>query len=640
MNDLSNDDIFAENGLLAEKLSGYVVREPQRILSQAISDSLNKKNILVAEAATGTGKTFAYLVPVLVSDKKVIISTGTKHLQDQLFKGDLPRVLNALSLVKTTAYLKGRANYICHHRLELSLEQGLFFSPDTMKQLQLIKSILPRLKEGDKGEIKEIGEDSEAWNYATSTVDNCLGSDCNFFDKCFIQRARKKAQKASVLVINHHLFFADTLLKDEGFAEILPAVDTIVFDEAHQLPEVASHFFGKSLSTRQLAVLCDDIAIHQTALPNDMPALTDAVVQTQRGLEALKSILPKSGRFSFIALNQQTGFQQKLTILTEALAELKKQLEIVLERSKELMQCFERVYDFCSILSSFSEPLVAKNNALWVACFKRSAIFHCTSLDIASSFSQIVNADKKSYIFTSATLAVGRELNHFINRLGLPKTKSLVVDSSYDYQKQAMLYFPRGLTDPNAVGFIERLLIKSLPLIECLKGRTLFLFTSYKALYEARDWFLSQTSFDLLVQGEKEKSYLLAEFRANSHNRVLLATSSFWEGVDIKGQALSLLIIDKLPFESPSDPLLNARLKAIRDKGGDPFYDYQLPQAIITLKQGVGRLIRDSEDKGIILIADPRVYTREYSHLILKSLPQMKKTRCLESVLKFADTLN
>lgn len=628
------DHSFASEGPLSKVIDGYALRKEQLALAQAVAHAIRHRTMLVAEAATGTGKTFAYLVPALLSGKRTLISTGTKHLQDQLFFSDLPKLTRAFALFKEVAYLKGRANYICLYRLRRHMEEGHFFSRELASDISRIYGQQGALTRGDINEIKGVDENAKVWPYVTSTVDNCLGSECDFFKDCYIQKARNQAAKADVLVINHHLFFADSLLKEEGFTDILPNSEIVVFDEAHQLPETATHFFGERLSSRQLRLLCEDIEVEITEQGLDK-SLAEILEQLRSSSLSFAELLPEHGSYAWYELSLIPEVKAGFLTLHQSLLKLKEALIGQANASKELANCYQRAHNLSLLLKAFAENS-EQEKVRWVHCLNRGFQLLSSVLSVSEPFQALLVSSQTTYIFTSATLAVGGSLTHFKNRLGLDGASELVIGSPYHYQEQALIYMPRFLPEVTDDNYIQAFLASTIPVVKLLAGRSLLLFTSYRAMHQAYAYISDQTKLHILMQGDKSKSQLLNEFKANANNTVLLATSSFWEGVDIKGSNLSLVAIDKLPFESPYEPVIKAKLELIKKQGGQPFHDYQLPNAVIAFKQGIGRLIRDSHDKGILVLGDARLYGRTYGAQFLKSVPNIPKTRSYEFVVEFA----
>ena len=631
-------ELLGADGPFAQSVTGFAPRIQQQKMATQVANVLEEGGVLIAEAGTGTGKTFAYLVPAILSGQKVIISTGTRNLQDQLFHKDLPLVRKALAAPVRTALLKGRANYLCRHRLDLARAGGVVKNRNLINQLLRIQDWSGRTRSGDISEVTDVPEDSSVWPRVTSTAENCLGQNCPQLNECFVLKARRQAMEADILVINHHLFCADMVIKDEGFGEILPGADAFIIDEAHHLLEVASQFFGQSISTYQLTDLAHDISIEQQRDAADFVVLTEhaegLLVATEKFRQAIGTT-PRRASWSSVALLERVrlalqGLEAQLVQLSEALAE-------AAVRGKGLEQCRVRCELLQTRLQAFSEE--QKNEFIyWFESRSRSVSLQQTPLDVSAAFNGRMSQYRSAWIFTSATLAIGEDFSHFSSRLGLQDASTLYLASPFDYARNALLYHPKGLPDPTDPSYNLAMLETALPVLQASRGRAFLLFTSYQALREAADYLAGRIDYPLLVQGSLPKTVLLERFRqlgAASSGAVLLGTSSFWEGVDVRGAALSCVVIAKLPFAAPGDPVMQARLDALRRRGGNPFMDYQLPQAVIALKQGVGRLIRDVSDRGVLMLSDPRLLSKAYGRIFLDSLPPMARTRSLEKVQRF-----
>jgi ATP-dependent DNA helicase DinG len=605
-------------------------------MAAAIHDAIEGTATLVAEAGTGTGKTFAYLVPALLAGGKVIISTGTKTLQDQLYDRDLPAVREALGSGASAALLKGRANYVCLYRLGRAANQGLAAREDAL-QLRKIERFAAVTTSGDRADLADVPEDSPVWAHATSTRENCLGQECPDYRDCFVMRARKNALCADVVVVNHHLFFADLVLRDEGIAELLPACNTLIFDEAHQLPETARMFFGENVSSGQLIELARDSRLELRAAGGASPELEALANRLEKAARDLRLALGEPGtRLAWGQAMRLPGFATAVEKLNRALTELEKPLGEQAERSEGLDSCARRANLALGILSRLSTS-ESPDQVRWVEVYGQAAQLHITPLSSADLFRRQMNDHPRAWIFTSATLAVGEDFSHFTRELGLPEAQTRRWASPFDFAQQALLYVPKGLPpDPNDAAFTEAVIEAALPVLHASRGRAFLLFTTLRALRRAHDLLRGRIEFPLLVQGTGSRSELLARFRALG-NAVLLGSQSFWEGVDVRGDALSLVVIDKLPFAPPDDPVLAARIEGLRAKGGNPFTELQLPQAVLQLKQGAGRLIRDETDRGVLMLCDPRLVWRPYGRRIMQSLPPMKLTRDLAEVEAFFD---
>jgi ATP-dependent DNA helicase DinG len=603
-------------------------------MAQAIHDAITHNGVLVAEAGTGTGKTFAYLAPALLAGGKVIVSTGTKTLQDQLFDRDLPAVRAALASGASMALLKGRSNYVCLYRLRRAAESGLPFKEEAT-QLRRIERFSAVTTTGDRADLADVPEDSPVWMHATSTRDNCLGQGCPDYADCFVMRARRNALAAEVVVINHHLFFADVVLRDEGVAELLPACNTLIFDEAHQLPETARLFFGQTVSSAQIVELARDARLELRAAGGASPELDALASRVEKSARDLRLAFGEGqSRMAWSQALQLPEFPQALQRLKQALGELQRPLAEQAERSEGLASCARRASEAVSFLSNLDKADVARA-VRWVEVFNQAVQLNVTPLSPAELFRRQMDDHPRAWIFTSATLAVGEDFAHFTRELGVPQAETRRWASPFDFPRQALLYLPKGLPpDPNDAAFTEAVVEKALPVLRASGGRAFMLFTTLRALRRAHELLRDRIAFPLLVQGTGSRSEILARFRELG-NAVLLGAASFWEGVDVRGEALSVVVIDKLPFAPPDDPVLAARIEAVRAEGGNPFTELQLPQAVLQLKQGAGRLIRDESDRGVLMLCDPRLLSRPYGRRILASLPPMTRTRNLEDVEVF-----
>jgi ATP-dependent DNA helicase DinG len=631
--------VFSATGALAQVVPGFRARPFQLEMAEAIQKVINNQQVIVAEAGTGTGKTFAYLVPALLSGGKVIISTGTKTLQDQLFGRDLPTVRDALKVPVTVALLKGRANYVCHHHLERAKNDGRLPTRDDVMHLARIESFARITGTGDRADLAEVPENAGVWPLVTSTRDNCLGSQCAHYDKCFVMKARRQALEADVVVVNHHLFFADVMLRDEGVAELLPACNTVIFDEAHQLPETASLFFGQSVSTTQLVDLARDARIEGAVSAKDFAELPVAANAMEKAARDLRLAFEDGGaRLPAAALRGRKTVTEALATATEKLTGLAEMLHAQAARSEGLQQCFERADALRAQLAGWREDSDA-SLVRWVEVFHQSVQFNATPLSIAEIFRRQVEDQARAWVFTSATLSVNGDFSHYVNELGIEAAQTASWASPFDFEKQALLYVPQDLPDPNTPDYTAAVVAAALPAVEASRGRAFLLFTSLRALREAHGLLLEAFAkrgwdYPLLAQGEGSRSELLARFRTLG-NAVLVGSQSFWEGVDVRGEALSLVMIDKLPFAPPDDPVLAARIEKINAEGRNAFMEYQLPRAVISLKQGAGRLIRDETDRGVLMICDPRLIAKSYGKRIWRSLPPMTRTREIADVVAF-----
>ncbi|WP_425600304.1 ATP-dependent DNA helicase [Luteimonas deserti] len=682
-------DALVDGGLLAARISAFRPRAAQQQLAMAVAEALDRRGTLLAEAGTGTGKTFAYLVPALLSGLKTIVSTGTRALQDQLYHRDLPRVRDALGSGLRTALLKGRANYLCLYRLEQA--RGAphhavreLATPALAAQFQRIVAWAGRTRMGDIAELDGLPEDTPLLPLVTSTVDNCLGNECPFWSECFLVQARQRAQAADVVVVNHHLLLADLALKQEGFGEILPGAQAFIVDEAHQLPELAAQFFGDGLSARPLVELARDALAECRDVPGALPVLqlpATALDAATRGLRAAMDGLPARGT-RYRAL-YEPAVEDALHVLDEALLHLRDALVALRGASPGFDSCHARANLCLARLrrwndgttagamfadvdaepahpehlgsmatggagpaSPAAEAAVAAAEAratgegdsvLWYELTPRGFRLQRTPLDVSGPLRAQREASHAAWVFTSATLTVDGAFDHVATRLGLEAPTTLHAPSPFDWPHQALCYLPPGLPPP-ASGEYTRAVIEALrPVLDASGGRAFVLFASHRALRESAARLRATPGgcpWPLFVQGEAPRHVLLQQFR-ESGNGVLLGAASFREGVDVAGEALSVVVIDKLPFAAPDDPVFEARLDAIRRSGGNPFRDEQLPQAVIALKQGVGRLIRTENDRGVLVLCDPRLLGKGYGAVFLDSLPPLPRTREVADVAAF-----
>ncbi len=603
-------------------------------MAEAIARAVEESRNLIAEAGTGTGKTFAYLVPAILSAKKVIISTGTKNLQDQLFNKDLPVIRKAIKKPFVAALLKGRSNYLCTYRLKNAFESTLGFNKEDAAALAKIRSWAQRTKIGDVSEMSEVAEADPIWYQATSSAENCLGQECPDYAECFLVKARKKAQEAEILVVNHHLLCADWSIRDSGFGELLPDADVVIIDEAHQLADTASNFLGINIGGRQLNDLASDALVEYFKDATDIPALRTACEDLDHEVKDLRlafGIELRRGEWHEIENNPKIA--AGLTAVKEQLQRLNDQLELASVKTKGLESCFKRAEELLQQL----KIIIDDDSGKWIRWYevhKKTFTLSRTPLDIAAEFSSFMQRHQAVWIFTSATLSVAHKFDHFSNNLGLIDAASASWGSPFDYANQSLFYHPKGLPQPNDPEFIPLIMNFALPVLQASKGRAFFLFTSHRALKQAETLLKDKLDYPLLVQGSRPKGLLLEQFKV-AGNAVLLGTSSFWEGVDVRGEALSCVIIDKLPFSSPGDPVLKARLNAMERQGRNPFFEHQLPAAVIALRQGIGRLIRDVKDRGVLMVCDPRLLKRSYGQIFLDSVPPMKRTRDIEDVRAF-----
>ncbi len=623
-------EFFGEKSPLKELLPGFQPRAGQAWMAEAVAEAIANSDKLVVEAGTGTGKTFAYLLPALLSGRKTIISTGTKALQDQLYHRDLPLIGKAVGRPVTTALLKGRANYLCLHRLDQVTEAATALADD----LNEVREWRYRTESGDRAELIDVAENSPVWPLVTSTAENCLGQKCPEYSKCHVVKARRAAQEADLVVVNHHLLLADLAMKEEGFVEFLPGAEAIIIDEAHQMPDLAVQFFGVSLGSRELERLVDEA--RAVMLPLSQPDLNRRIDKLQTAVRDLRASAPrKEGRHELSEVMAE--IREPLDNLAHAIHDVQVAVVELGGTTVDLEKIHEQLAGVAERLAVLSSD-DAWDGLRWLEINPRSLRLNLTPLDV---FNGIIDNGFQAWIFTSATLAVGEDFSHFGSRMGLAGVTGLTFPSPYSLQQNGLVYLPPDMPQPSDPGHTDAMLEAVTPLLDITTGGMFCLFTSHRALNNAKKWFKSHRSSlggrHLLAQGDAPRDDLLRRFRKHG-DAVLLGTGSFWEGVDVRGQALSVVAIDKLPFASPADPLMMARLEFIRRQGGNGFMDHQLPLAALSLKQGAGRLLRDERDFGVIVLCDPRVSTKRYGKMFLQCLEPMSSTSALNEVSSFLAT--
>lgn len=653
------EQVLGADGLLAQQLEDFAPRQQQIDMARAVSEAIEGATQLVVEAGTGVGKTFAYLVPALLAGKKTLISTGTRNLQDQLYSRDLPALRELIGRDLSIALLKGRANYVCPYRLaraeaSQATAAGSSYNQKDWRVIRQIKDFAQSRNDGDLDYFPQVEIHPAVRAQVTSTADNCLGQECPDVDDCPLIKARRRAQQADLVVINHHLFFADLAVRESGFGEVVPFAEVLLFDEAHLIPDVATQFFGEQVSSNQLINLSRDL---QAENPGDIDDLEPRLrrVETATG-ELTRELGQVNSRDDWAALIRKPALKDALAELIDALTSLLECLAPHQQRSKELDNCGNRAERMIATLRAMQ--LTPHNSAdesespepnpddeentrpndggtvQWLEQRGRGFVLHNDPIEIAPRMEQAYEAHPRSWIFTSATLAAGDTFDLFTRRMGLLDSETLLLDTPFDYASQALLYLPPDLPEPNDERHTEAVVAAALPVLRASRGRAFLLFTSYAALHRAKDLLSGETDFSLLIQGDLPKAKLLEKFQ-QLPNAVLLATASFWQGVDVRGEALSCVIIDKLPFASPFEPLIKARIDSLRRAGGNPFRDLQMPSAIITLKQGAGRLIRDHGDRGLLMICDPRLRSRSYGKTFVAALPPMRTTEKVATATAF-----
>ncbi|MFZ6765477.1 ATP-dependent DNA helicase [Undibacterium sp. Di26W] len=642
IHDAEVEHIFGLTGPLSASVNAYRPRQAQTEMAKAIADAIAGQKTLIAEAGTGTGKTYAYLIPALLWGGKVVVSTGTKNLQDQLYLRDIPTIRKVLKAPVSVALLKGRANYLCHYHLERTIQNGRLSSREDVGYLRDISRFIKTTNTGDKAELARVPENASVWSLVTSTKDTCMGSECQYYQDCFVMKARKEAQQADVVVVNHHLFFADVALKDTGIAELLPSANTVIFDEAHQLPETATLFFGETVSTSQVLELCRDVLAEGLSHARDGAEWAKLVAPVERAARDLRLAFPQDVvRYSIDQIAPSSPFFEALETLKTCMQDMIAVLEKQAERAETLEQCRVRSILLAEQYEKWNAADDGKSGdyVLWVEAFSTSLQLHRTPLSIAPIFNKQREGVPRAWIFTSATMAVKNDFSHYVSQMGLWDEPARTWASPFNYQEQGYLYVPNGMPQPNSYEYMDAVIDAALPVIEAAGGRTFLLCTTLKAVKHSaerlREEFQKRgLDFPLFVHGDAGRTELLDRFRA-AGNGVLIGSQSFWEGVDVRGEALSLVIIDKLPFSPPDDPVLSARIAAMEKKGLNGFVHHQLPEAIINLKQGAGRLIRDEGDRGVLMICDPRLISKPYGKRVWQSLPSFARTRELSDVLAF-----
>ncbi len=619
-------------------------------MAERVAQAIAERGVLVVEAGTGTGKTYAYLVPALMSGAKVILSTGTKTLQDQLYGRDLPTVRGALGVPVSIALLKGRANYLCHYHLERSLQEGRLGSREEASHLQAIARWARVTSTGDKAQCSEVPEESGAWALATSTRDNCLGQDCPNAKECFVTAARREAMEADVVVVNHHLFFADLMLRDEGVAELLPACNAVVFDEAHQLAETATLFFGESVSTSQMLELARDTRAEALVGAKDFKPLPECAERLVKAARDLRLVFREENiRLSALQIDERAAFAPALSSVIDVLKELAGLLETQAGRSEGLEKCWQRALDLVARVERWQTGERATGagegaeRVRWAEVYTQALALNATPLSVADVFRRQMEDSPRAWIFTSATLSVGNDFTHYCAELGLHDAQTAQWGSPFAYEQQALLYAPENMPEPSAPTYAEAVAKAAWPLIKACRGGVFLLCTSLRAMKRIHELIEDRLSAwdperPLLLQGDATRSELLERHR-RAGNAVLVASQSFWEGVDVRGDALQLVIIDKLPFAPPDDPVLSARIEHLKRQGRNAFAEYQLPRAVISMKQGAGRLIRDERDHGVLMVCDPRLVDKPYGKVIWRSLPPMRRTRSETVAVQFLESL-
>ena len=627
------EHVFAVGGPLSQLLPGYAPRADQQAMARAVEHAVSRRGVLICEAGTGTGKTLAYLVPAVAGGGRVVVSTGTRHLQERLLERDLPIACRALGRTPRIALLKGRSNYLCRWRYEQVLTAGRLVSRQLTARVTRLSGWAVRTENGDLAEVTDLAENDPVRRSITSTADNCLGSKCPMHDGCHVVEARRRAAEADVVVVNHHLLFADMALKEHGFGDLLPLADTLIIDEAHQIPDVATRFFGVEVTSGQLAGLARDAAAAMRTDAPDTPDLDLLATELDIAVREATDAFPgAAGRFEWSAMPPDA--RDRIASVERRLGGLAEALDTVSVRGTSIAAVSERSRELAARLSRIGGEPPEPGFARWAEGRLRGFGLHLAPLDTGPILAERVVEADRAWILTSATLSVAGSLEHFAARVGMADASLHVFDGSFDYREQTLCYLPAGMPEPFRPGYDEAVADVAVAVLAASRGRAFLLFTSHRALRAVREALDGRVPWPLFTQGEHPRSELLARF-VEAPSSVLLGTQSFWEGVDIRGDALSLVLIDKLPFAPPHDPLLVARAAAVRHDGGDPFTSIQLPAAVIGLKQGVGRLIRDPNDSGVVVVCDPRISSRGYGRIFLDSLPPMPITTDIGDVRTF-----
>ena len=637
------EKIFSPSGLLAQMLKPYEYRPQQERMAGAVSQAFRQERFLIVEAGTGTGKTLAYLVPAALNGKRVVISTGTKTLQEQLFFRDIPFIREKLGYPFKASFMKGRGNYLCRRRFKLFSRQPMLRALEEVDHFQNLKKWAGRTKTGDRAELEDLPEDLGLWKDINALSETCLGQGCEFFEHCFITRMRQEAAGSDLIIVNHHLLFADLAVRQRGYGEVLPRYEAVILDEAHQLEEVATQYFGTVVSNYRFEELARDIRREMTAAKRKDEPLSktsEGILNSQEQFFGFFRTKDTRYRLKEKELQEKglpsaAKLMERLALLNAHIGGMKEPSEgfrALSRRAEELQQQLQEVL-------GGSDP----KRVYWCEVRGKGVFLHASPIDVSSELKEQLYDRVKVAIFTSATISTQGTFRFFKERMGLEGsmadgTEELILDSPFQMDRQALLYLPEGIPDPNQANFGVRAAAEIEKILKHTRGRAFLLFTSIKNMEEAYGLLKERLPYTCFLQGERPKSVLIQAFKKDIHS-VLFATASFWEGVDVQGEALSCVIVDRLPFSHPNDPIMEARLERIAASGGSPFWDYQVPSAIILLKQGLGRLIRTRQDRGLLAILDPRLLTKNYGKAFLESLPSWTVVRKEEAIEQFFSPL-
>jgi ATP-dependent DNA helicase DinG len=638
---------LAPTGPLARSIPAFETRAAQVRLAAAVSKAFAKDGILLAEAGTGTGKTLAYLIPAILSGHRVLVSTGTKNLQEQIYFKDLPILREALGVPFTAAYMKGRGNYLCLHRFAAWRDSGAIKTIDETQSIRMIDEWSRQSDTGDRAELEDLPEDAPFWTDVSASAENCIGAECPHYDDCFVTKMRQQAAASDVVIVNHHLLCADAAVRQNAYGEVIPACERAVIDEAHQLEDVATQYFGRGVSNYRIEALARDL---------DRAANTDLIADREKADDLRTDVtrVRDHARMFFSALQllrseggAGSGGDSRMRIrpgdtanaaeaglaLAGALDAVEADIALTKDISEEVLAMARRAgeaRDDIKFLLRADDP----DYVYFLEIRNRGVYLRASPIDVSYIIREVLIDRMKTLVFTSATLTTDGSFGYFRSRLGVSDADEIRLDSEFDYARQAILYLPRSMPDPRSPQFIRAAAREIVEILKRTNGRAFVLFTSYANLREVRSVAESELEFPILVQGTAPRSALLRDFKATP-NAVLLATSSFWQGVDVVGDALSCVIIDKLPFASPGDPITAARIEAINARGGSAFGEYQIPLAVLALKQGLGRLLRHRLDRGVLAVLDPRLRTMAYGRRFLASLPPAPVTHALDDVARF-----